>query len=101
MVIGDGIDEEARAFGLFGGKAGSINEMEFIFPGNRRYKPQSKELVPDIPKGTVLRQVAGAREVMATLFSDRGRKSPRRYAMVCYPSRRHARIMGFCPNLKP
>jgi N-methylhydantoinase B len=59
VVFGDGIDVEARAFGLFGGKAGSINEMEFIFPGNRRHKPQSKELVPDIPKGTVLRQVAG------------------------------------------
>ena len=59
VVFGDGIDEEARAFGLFGGKAGSINEMEFIFPGNRSHKPQSKELVPDIPKGTVLRQVAG------------------------------------------
>ena len=59
VVFGDGIDEEARAFGLFGGQAGSINEMEFIFPGDRCHKPQSKELVPDIPKGTVLRQVAG------------------------------------------
>jgi N-methylhydantoinase B len=59
VVFGDGIDEDARAFGLFGGKKGSINEMEFIFPGDRPHKPQSKELVPDIPKGTILRQIAG------------------------------------------
>jgi N-methylhydantoinase B len=59
VVFGDGIEEDARAFGLFGGKAGSINEMEFIFPDNRRHRPQSKELVPEIPKGTILRQLAG------------------------------------------
>lgn len=59
VVFGDGIDEEARAFGLFGGKAGSLNEMVFDFPGNRVHKPQSKELVPEIPKGTLLHQVAG------------------------------------------
>jgi N-methylhydantoinase B len=59
VVFGDGIDEEARAFGLFGGQAGSINAMEFKFPGGRSHQPQSKELVPDIPRGTVLRQVAG------------------------------------------
>jgi len=59
VVFGDGIDEEARAFGLFGGQAGSINEMEFTFPGDRPYRPQSKELVPEIPKRTLLRQVAG------------------------------------------
>ena len=59
VVFGDGIDEEARAFGLFGGKPGSLNEMEFKFPDSRCHKPLSKELVPDVPKGTVLRQVAG------------------------------------------
>ena len=59
VVFGDGIDEEARAFGLFGGKAGSLNEMEFDFPDGRHHQPQSKELVPDIPQGTILRQVAG------------------------------------------
>jgi len=53
------MDEEARAFGLFGGQAGSVNEMEFIFPEDRSYRPQSKELVPEIPKRTVLRQIAG------------------------------------------
>jgi N-methylhydantoinase B len=59
VVFGDGIDEKARAFGLFGGKHGSINEMEFSFPDGKSHKPQSKELIEDIPKGTVLRQVAG------------------------------------------
>jgi len=59
VVFGDGIDEQARAFGLFGGRPGSINEMELSFPDGRRYKPQSKELIPNIPGGTVLRQVAG------------------------------------------
>jgi len=59
VVFGDGVDEEARAFGLFGGKAGSINEMEFRYPGDRCHSPQSKELMPEIPKGTILRQVAG------------------------------------------
>jgi len=59
VVFGDGIDEQARAFGLFGGLPGSINEMEFSFADGKRHKPQSKELIPSIPRGTVLRQVAG------------------------------------------
>jgi N-methylhydantoinase B len=59
VVFGDGIDEKARAFGLFGGKQGAVNEMEFSFPDGKSHKPQSKELIADIPKGTVLRQVAG------------------------------------------
>ena len=59
VVFGDGIDEDARAFGLFDGKQGSINKMEFIFPNGKHYKPLSKELIRDIPKGTVLKQVAG------------------------------------------
>ena len=59
VVFGDGVDQETRAFGLFGGKEGSINEMEFSFPGGKQYRPRSKELIADIPKGTVLRQVAG------------------------------------------
>lgn len=59
VVFGDGVDLEARAFGLFGGKEGSINEMEFTFPDGNVLRPQSKELIPDLPTGTVLRQVAG------------------------------------------
>jgi N-methylhydantoinase B len=59
VVFGDGVDNETRAFGLFGGKVGSINEMEFKFPDGSRYRPKSKEIVSDIPRGTILRQIAG------------------------------------------
>ena len=59
VVFGDGVDDETRAFGLFGGKVGSINYMEFRFPDGSCHKPKSKEIVPDIPKGTIMRQVAG------------------------------------------
>jgi N-methylhydantoinase B len=59
VVFGDGIDEEARAFGIFSGQDGAINELEFRFPDGNTHRPQSKEIVPDIPTGTVMRQVAG------------------------------------------
>jgi N-methylhydantoinase B len=59
VVFGDGVNDETRAFGLFKGKKGSINEMEFRFPNGDCYRPQSKEIIPDIPFGTVMRQVAG------------------------------------------
>ena len=59
VVFGDGVDNETRAFGLFGGKAGSINEMEFKFPDDSRHRPKSKEIISDIPRGTMLRQIAG------------------------------------------
>ena len=59
VVFGDGIDEEARAFGIFGGQDGTVNELEFRFPDGNIHRPQSKEIVPDIPTGTVMRQVAG------------------------------------------
>jgi N-methylhydantoinase B len=59
VVFGDGVDEEARAFGLFGGRPGSINEMEFQFADGHTHRPRSKELVADIPAGTIVRQVAG------------------------------------------
>jgi N-methylhydantoinase B len=59
VVFGDGVDEEGRAFGLFGGKEGCINEMEFSFPDGSRYSPRSKEIIPDLPPETIMRQVAG------------------------------------------
>jgi N-methylhydantoinase B len=59
VVFGDGIDTRARAFGLFGGKEGAVNELEVRFPDGRIHKPQSKEIVPDLPRGTIVRQVAG------------------------------------------
>jgi len=59
VVFGDGVEEEARAFGLFGGKEGAINELEFKFPDGSIHKPESKEILSDLPEGTVLRQIAG------------------------------------------
>ena len=59
VVFGDGVDDQTRAFGLFGGKAGSINQMQFRFPDGSRHEPKSKEIVPNIPNGTIMRQVAG------------------------------------------
>lgn len=59
VVFGDGIDMRARAFGLFGGKEGSINELEIQFPDGNIHKPESKEIIPDLPSGAIVRQVAG------------------------------------------
>ena len=59
VVFGDGIDEKARAFGLFGGTEGAINELDFKFPDGNIHRPESKEIIPDLPEGTVVHQVAG------------------------------------------
>jgi N-methylhydantoinase B len=59
IVFGDGVDEEARAFGLFGGKKGMINQLELIYPDGRVYVPKSKEVIRDIPKGTTFHEIAG------------------------------------------
>jgi len=58
-VFGDGVNQETRAFGLSGGKFGSINEMEFRFQDGSCHHPKSKEIISDIPNGTTMRQVAG------------------------------------------
>jgi len=59
VTFGDGVDEEARAFGLFKGKQGSINKLELTYPDGTVYMPQSKEVVKDIPKGTTFHEIAG------------------------------------------
>ena len=59
VTFGDGVDEEARAFGLFGGKEGSLNTLELSYPNGRIYFPKSKEIVKGIPKGTIFHEVAG------------------------------------------
>ncbi len=59
IVFGDGVDEEARAFGFFGGGTGSLNSVSFRLPdGTVRYA-KSKEIIRDLPQGTVCRQEAG------------------------------------------
>jgi len=59
VTFGDGVDEQARAFGLFGGKEGSLNKMELIFPDGQIYYPKSKEIIKGIPPGTIFHEVAG------------------------------------------
>jgi N-methylhydantoinase B len=59
VTFGDGVDEEARAFGLFGGKKGSINKLELTYPDGKVYIPKSKEVIHGIPKGTIFNEIAG------------------------------------------
>jgi len=59
VTFGDGVDEEARAFGLFGGKEGFINQLDLTYPDGNVYFPQSKEVIKGIPKGTIFHEVAG------------------------------------------
>src|SRR5262249_16015220 len=42
IVFGDGIDEEARGFGIFGGKAGSLTEIVLTDAEARPSRPRSK-----------------------------------------------------------
>jgi N-methylhydantoinase B len=59
VVFGDGVQEEARAFGLHGGAGGARNTLTLTAPDGSVRHPASKQIVDDIPSGTVLRQVAG------------------------------------------
>ena len=59
VTFGDGVDEDARAFGLFGGKKGSLNKIELFFPDGRTYSPKSKEVTKEIPRGTIFHEIAG------------------------------------------
>jgi len=59
VVMGDGVEEGARAFGLYGGKAGILNKIELFYPDRCVYSPKSKEIVKGIPKGTIIHQIAG------------------------------------------
>ncbi|MCW5770128.1 MAG: hydantoinase B/oxoprolinase family protein [Rhodospirillaceae bacterium] len=59
VAFGDGLEEEARAFGLFGGGPGSVNAASFRYPDGTVKLPKSKEIVRNIPKGTIFNQKAG------------------------------------------
>ncbi len=59
IAFGDGIEERARAFGLFGGRPGSVNTLEIVQPDGTVRRPKSKEILRDIPRGSVYRQHAG------------------------------------------
>jgi N-methylhydantoinase B len=57
VTFGDGDVEPA--FGLFGGKEGTLNKIELRYPGDKVYKATSKDLVENVPAGTILFQQAG------------------------------------------
>ena len=59
IAFGDGVEEEARAFGLFGGKEGSINKIELFYPDGTIRIAKSKEIIRDIPKNTLFQNIAG------------------------------------------
>lgn len=59
VAFGDGVEDEARAFGFFGGKSGSANRITLQFPDGETRVAKSKEIIRGIPRGTVYRQVAG------------------------------------------
>lgn len=57
VTFGDGDVEPP--FGLFGGKPGTLNLIELRYPDGRVHRPLSKELIPDVPPGTIWYQRAG------------------------------------------
>jgi N-methylhydantoinase B len=59
VSFGDGVEEGARAFGLFGGRDGTANTAVFRQPDGAERVPKTKQIVRDIPAGTVFVQKAG------------------------------------------
>ena len=59
IAFGDGIEEEARAFGLFDGGEGSRNVAVLTEPDGSQRGVKSKEILRDIPSGTAFFQHAG------------------------------------------
>jgi N-methylhydantoinase B len=59
VAFGDGVEEEARAFGFFGGGSGSRNSITLTYPDGARRGAKSKEIIRGIPPGTVFNQKAG------------------------------------------
>jgi N-methylhydantoinase B len=57
VTFGDGDVEPP--FGLFGGKGATLNKIELHSPDGKVYKTTSKDLVENVPSGTVLFQQAG------------------------------------------
>jgi N-methylhydantoinase B len=57
VVFGDGDIEPP--YGLNGGLSGTLNKIELIYPDGKIVTPLSKDLIKNIPKGTIYRQIAG------------------------------------------
>jgi N-methylhydantoinase B len=59
VAFGDGVEEQARAFGFFGGKPGSRNMISLRYPDGETRLAKTKEIIRDVPPGTLFRQIAG------------------------------------------
>jgi N-methylhydantoinase B len=46
-------------FGAQGGKPGTLNKIELHYPGGKIYRTTTKDLVEDVPAGTIYYQEAG------------------------------------------
>ena len=57
VTFGDGDFEPA--FGLFGGKEGTLNLITLTYPDGQEVVPKNKDLITGVPKGTVYHQLAG------------------------------------------
>jgi N-methylhydantoinase B len=57
VTFGDGDVEPA--FGLFAGSSSTLNKIELQYPDGKIYKTTSKDLIENVPPGTVLFQQAG------------------------------------------
>ena len=57
VTFGDGDVEPA--FGLFKGKESTLNKIELHYPDKKVYKTTTKDLIENVPSGTVLFQHAG------------------------------------------
>jgi len=57
VTFGDGDVEPA--FGLFAGKKATLNKIELRYPDEKVYQTTSKDLVENVPEGTILFQQAG------------------------------------------
>ncbi|WP_338472925.1 hydantoinase B/oxoprolinase family protein [Niallia sp. XMNu-256] len=58
-VFGDGGNEATAAPGILGGTNGAVNTIVLEYPDGRTYKSFTKDLISDIPKGTIYKQLAG------------------------------------------
>ena len=58
-VFGDGGNEATAAPGILGGTNGAVNNIQFEYPDHTIYDSYTKDLISDIPKGTVYKQLAG------------------------------------------
>jgi N-methylhydantoinase B len=57
VTFGDGDFEPA--FGLFGGGSGTLNSIRLTYPDGKVVVPRNKDLITNVPKGTIYHQEAG------------------------------------------